>query len=234
MSRCGLARSVITVVVVVVVVGGVGPGCDLTPDPNKHAQVAATGSNAVGPKDAGPPPDAGSQSGPPKADAAPKRPVDAKLEGRVLARCVAQNRWAGHAFFHMQDTPFSVLVGTPNRWTWVNRSSPSESFPQQVEVPLDALVRATGVAGLTPSVQVLVVSGTATDQDTLAEIDDDQLNRLIYQHQHANPGAVETVRLAHDSKREGKPLQFESTAGCIGQPPGSNAADHCTTPQCPK
>jgi hypothetical protein len=235
--------------VVAAIVGSAASGCELKPDPDRHAHVAAKGSNpapdaappldAAPPpdaaaQDAGAPPDAGSDAGPAAAVAPVKPPVDAKLERRVLARCTAQKRWAGHAFFHTQNTPFSVLVGTPNHWKWVSRSSPSESFAQQLEVPLDALVRATGLAGLTPSAQVLVVSGIATDQDLVQETDDDALNRLIYQRQNLETGTLDIVRLAHDNKSEGKPLSFGPQPTCITPPPGSHVTDHCATPQCPK
>lgn len=241
MSRRGLSRSAI---VIAVVVGSAASGCELTPDPHKHAPAAAAGSNppaspgpspdAGPPPDASAPPDAASDAGPAKADAPVKPPADAELEHRVLARCVARNSWAGHAFFHTQSTPFSVMVGAPNHWVWVSRSSPSASSTQQLEVPLSSLVRATGVAGLTPSIEVLIVSGQATDQDTLRDADDDVLNRRIYDHQHPRTGTSEIVRLAHDPQGDGKPVIFAPTPSCLTRPPGSRVTDHCPTPQCPR
>jgi hypothetical protein len=248
--RCGLSRSAI---VIAVVVASASSGCELTPDPNKHAPVAATGSNPApppspvapppspgAPPDAGPPPDASapldasSDGGLASAEPPVKPPVDAKLEGRVLARCVAQSSWPGYAFFHTQRTPFSVMIGTPNHWVWVGRSSPNDHFPQQLAVPLNSLVRATGVAGLTPSIQVLIVSGHATDQDAVQSAEDDALNRVIYDHQHARPGTFEIVHVAHDDKAEGTPVIFAATPSCTIRRPGTRVTDHCPTPQCPR
>jgi hypothetical protein len=226
-------------------VSSASSGCELKPDPNK--QVAATGSNPtpppspVAPPDATPPPDAGvpldagSDGGPAKAEDPVKPPVDSKLERRMLARCVGQKGWPGHAFFHTQSTPFSVMVGTPNHWVWVGRSSPTGNVPQQIEVPLSSLVRATGVAGLTPSIQILVVSGHATDQDAVQETDDDTLNRLIYDRQHPRTGTFEIVHMAHDLQSEGKPLIFAPTPGCITHPAsGTRVKAPCPTPACPR
>jgi hypothetical protein len=246
----GLSRSAI---IVAAVVGGTSSSCELQPDPNKHAS-GTTG--AVTPEPQAPPKGSAAPDAAPPRDAAPpdagvaldsgvaielpedggpgKPPIDHQLEGRVLGRCAVQKRWSGHAFFHTEKTAFSVLVGTPNHWAWVNHSTPGPKFANQVEVPLDALVRATGVAGLTPSTQVLLVSGDATDQDLVGDPDDDKLNPLIYARQHAE--AVEIVRVAHDAQSEGKPVIFSGPmpACIIHPPPGGHVTDHCTTPQCPR
>jgi|GEM_PF-5709304 len=226
-------------IAIAVIVGSLASACELTPDPHKHA---AAGSNAApptadaaAPADAAPPDvaapaDAGADAGLAKGDDAPKR--DATLDGRLIARCAARNRWPGHAFFHTQRTPFSVLVGTPNHWKWVNHSTPGPKLAHQIEVPLDALLRATGVAGLTPQIDVFVVSGVASDHDLLGELDDDQLNRLIAQHQDAKDEPLEPVRVAHDNHSEGKPLRFEATPGCAATATGHAAP--CATPLCPK
>lgn len=158
------------------------------------------------------------------------QPVASPFEGKLLARCSVQNGWSGTAFFNTSRTPFSVLLGARNKWSWVGKSSlVSGREIYQLDTPLEQYASKGTLQGL----QVFVVSGDATLNDVVSA-EDGLLNYWIYQHQHPAMGKPDIVRLAHDKASDGKPVDIPITQCIIAHAGGPTVTDSCTTPQCPK
>lgn len=131
------------------------------------------------------------------------------VDERVMARCFVEN-WQLPAFVSTTArSPFSVLVGSRNAWTWAGSSTGGP-----LELPL------TKLAGGGQPVDVFVISGTASTKDRLATKDDATLNRQIATRQVKGPA----VDLATVAGEPGVALRMPNE--CL-------KGDDCTTPQCP-